>query len=113
MHVLIELWKSNDAWRKLSVAAREEYMAQVGPGNAQLAAQGITVIAWGKNDAETDHRADYDYFAVWSMPSEAGARTFEDAIRSIGWYDYMDQVNLSGVATDPVDVAAMQVREAD
>lgn len=113
MYVFVGLWSGNATWWSLDREARERFMADVGPGVAGLAEQGIEALAWGRNDADVDARVDFDYFAVWRMPSREHAAVLEQAIRDFGWYAYMDQVNAGGMAATPVDIAAQQASNSD
>lgn len=63
-----------------------------------MKAAGIDVIAYGKNSHETDRRAPYDFFWVYRVQSAEFQREAERRIAASGWYDYFEQVNVSGSA---------------
>jgi hypothetical protein len=109
MYLYVELWSAKPAWHELSTDERAAYMDRLGPGIAELIEKGIEVVAWGENDADTPHRAGFDFFAVWRMPDRDHARLLEDTVERAGWYDYMEQLNARGVAGSPEAVIARQV----
>lgn len=64
----IEMWTATDAWKKLSQKERSEYMTGLAGPIQGLIEQGVKIISWGQNETDTDQRADYDFYAVWSFP---------------------------------------------
>ena len=62
---------------------------------------GVEVIGYGFNDATTDRRAPYDFYCVYLTPSAEYQRGFEAEIAGAGWYEYFDQVNVSGDVLTP------------
>ena len=80
MITYIELWKAKQAWINLSKEERGAYMTALGPAIQQLTEAGVQIISWGVNDASTFSKAGYDYFAVWSFPTEEGAKGFEKIV---------------------------------
>lgn len=104
MKVFIELWKAKDAWKALPISDRQEYVAQIGPVMQDLMDKGAVIEAWGLNEDETAFKADYDFFAVTKLPSEALLKEFQDIVEAAGWYAYFDQVNLSGSLMTPHEV---------
>lgn len=109
MHMFIELWRAKPAWEALGREERAKYMEQVGAGIQPLAEAGVEAITWGLVDEDTSRRAGFDFFAVWRMPDKNGARLFERAVEEAGWYEYMEQVNVSGEMASPQEVIAHQV----
>lgn len=109
MILFIEIWNPRQAWHDLTVTERQAYLARIDPQMRQVMASGVEVIGWSVAVQETDQHAGYAYFAVWKMPTQAHARQFQDAIRAIGWYDYFEQVNLSGPLDTPDAVIATLV----
>ena len=109
MHMFIELWKARPAWEALDREERAAYMEGVGAAVQQMAESGIEVVAWGFVDKDTDRRADFDFYGVWTMPDKDGVRVFERAVQAAGWYEYMEQVNASGEMGSPQEVIAYQI----
>lgn len=101
MNVYVELWNTKPEWKQLSREEREEYMQNVREGLAAMREGGIEVLGWGSVNSETDHRADYDFYALYRMKNEDQVRGFEEAIEQAGWYGYFEQVNVSGALEDP------------
>ena len=104
MKCFIELWNVRDAWKQLSKEERQNYLGQVGANMQGLMEQGVEVICWGENEKETTHRAGFDYFAVWKFPNSEIAKELEAAIEAAGWYNYFEQVNLSGESTTAEEI---------
>jgi hypothetical protein len=104
MKVFIELWKAKEAWEKLSLSDRQEYVAQIGPVMEDLITKGLIIEAWGMNEDNTEHKADYDFFAVSKAPSEELLNEFKAIIEAAGWYTYFDQVNITGSPVSPDEV---------
>jgi len=109
MHVFIELWKAKPAWEALSRDERVAYMEQVGAGVRQLAEAGVEAVTWGLVEEDTVRRADFDFFAVWRTPDKDATKLLERAVEEAGWYEYMEQVNVSGEMASPQEVIAYQV----
>ena len=65
---------------------------------------GAKVISWGVNENRTSQKADYDYFAIWSFPDQASIENFEKIVEGAGWYNYFEQVNISGTTSTPDDI---------
>lgn len=110
MVLYVELWKSKPAWRALDRASREQFVAGLGPAIAELTSAGVELIGFAANDADAPHRADYDWMALWRMPTQDLARVFEDAVESSGFHDWFEQVNARGVLIAPEAALADMVR---
>ncbi|MCK5207174.1 MAG: hypothetical protein KAI29_13115 [Cyclobacteriaceae bacterium] len=104
MKIFIELWKAKDAWKNLSMSERQDYVAQIGPVMEDLVAKGVIIEAWGINEDKTPYVSDYDFFAVTKLPSQELLDEFEAIVEGAGWYNYFEQVNVSGSAMTPEEV---------
>lgn len=104
MTVFIELWKAKDAWKNLSLTERQDYAAQIGPVMDDLMNKGLVIEAWGINEDETEYKSEYDFFAVSKLPTEEFLKEFEVIIEVAGWYNYFEQVNISGSLMSPEEV---------
>lgn len=104
MKVFIELCKARDAWLKLSLKERQDYVAQIGPVMEDLINRGAVIEAWGINEDETDYKSEYDFFMVTKLPDDDMLKEFQSIVESAGWYDYFEQVNLSGSLMSPDEV---------
>ena len=104
MITYIELWKSKQAWIEMSKEEKGNYLSALGPAIQQLMDDGVQIVSWGKNEASTFERANYDYFAVWTFPTIENAKKFEQLVEGAGWYNYFEQVNAMGNATTPEEV---------
>lgn len=109
MKCFIELWNATQAWKNLSVEQRSEYLGQIGTGLQGLMEQGVEIVCWGVNDESTSNRAKYDYFAVWKIPNNEIIQELEAAIEAAGWYNYFEQVNLSGEASTAEEIIGRMI----
>lgn len=96
MKVFIEFWKAKEAWKQLSKEERGAYVTKTGPVIQDLVAKGVTIDAWGMNDNTSPYRAKYDFYAVTKLPTQELLDSFQDVIEGAGWYDYFEQINMSG-----------------
>lgn len=94
MYHFIEAWTPNDAWRALSSEDRRAFMDGIAGAISQMAEGGITTLGWGVNDADTPHRLDQAFVAVWQAPTLEAVQALEAGVEGSGWYDYFDQGNL-------------------
>lgn len=104
MKIFLELWKAKDAWKNLPVAERQDYVAQIGPVMEDLIKKGVVIEAWGINEDSTPYAADYEFFAVTKLPSQELLDEFEAIVDEAGWYNYFEQINVSGSAMSPEQV---------
>lgn len=104
MKIFIELWNAKDAWKKLPFSERQAYVAQIGPVMEDLMKKGVVIEAWGINEDETAFASEYDFFAVTKFPSHELLTEFEAIVEGAGWYNYFDQVNISGSPVTPQEV---------
>ena len=65
-----------------------------------LKSAGVDVVGYGMNAPQTDHRAPYDFFCVYRVPNVEVQRQFEQQVAASGWYEYFEQVKVSGEAND-------------
>ena len=100
--VFIELYNYKASWRALPEHERAEFVGKVVEAVGGLRSAGVDVVGYGINARATDRRAPYDFFCVYRVPSAEFQREFERQVSASGWYDYFDQVNVSG---DVADVA--------
>lgn len=108
--IFIELFSYKDSWRELPEAKRIEYRQGVLAAVAAQIAEGLDVISWGFNDPATDRRAPVDFYCVYRMPSAEYQRRFENEIASAGWYEYFDQINVSGAISTPEELFGALVK---
>src|SRR6266487_5345524 len=96
--VFIELYNYRPAWAKCPESERTDFAKKVVEAVKGLKSAGVDVVAYGMNSPETDRRAPYDFFCVYRVPNVELQREFERQIVASGWYDYFEQVNVSGDA---------------
>ena len=104
MKIFIELWKAKDAWKEMPLRKRQTYLEQIGPVMEDLISKGVIIDAWGVNEDKSSHNAGYDFFAVTRFPSPELLHEFESVVEGAGWYNYFDQVNISGTVSTPEKV---------
>jgi len=104
MKQFIEIWNAKPAWHDLAKAKRAEYLTAIGPHMQEMMANGVEILSWGINENTTSQRAAFDYFAVWSFPNQEAVDAFEKLVEGAGWYNYFEQINLSGTAATPNEI---------
>ncbi len=107
----IEIWTATEAWTALSDQEQTAYLEALAAPIESLMASGAEIISWGVNNEQTDQRADYDFFAIWSFPSQESVKGFEQAVAGSGWYTYFRQANMSGVASSPATVMEYLIKQ--
>ncbi|VIO78176.1 hypothetical protein CI1B_72730 [Bradyrhizobium ivorense] len=98
--IFIELYNYRPAWAERSEGERTEFARTIAEAVKGLKSAGVDVIAYGMNSPATDCRAPYDFFCVYRVPNAEFQREFERQVAASGWYDYFEQVNVSGDAED-------------
>lgn len=96
--IFVEMYNYKPNWIDLSVPERGAFIDTLAAALMELQGSGVEVLAYAVNDPATDHRAPYDFFCVYRVPEVGLQRVFEAGIAASGWYQYFDQVNLSGAA---------------
>lgn len=96
MKIFIEFWKAKETWHRLSKEERLAYVAQIGPVMEDLISKGVLIDAWGTNQDTTEYKADFDFYAVTKFPSEELLLSFQNIVEQAKWYEYFDQINVSG-----------------
>ena len=74
-----------------------------------MAEGGITTLGWGTNDADTPHRLDHEYVAVWQAQSKEAIQALEAGVQGSGWYDFFDQKNLRAELRPHTEVMGQHV----
>jgi hypothetical protein len=96
MSVFIELWRARDSWIELSPEQRGEWMQSVGPSIQAMLEAGVVYVGGGRTEGGGHRDSSYDFFAVWTASDENVRKAFEGTVESSGWYDYFEQVNVTG-----------------
>lgn len=99
--IFIELFNYRQSWHALPADEKRRFADQIQGQVQGLARQGVEVIGWGMNDPDTDRRAHYDFFCVYRVPSAELQRAFEANIHASKWYEYFEQVNVTGASLSP------------
>ena len=98
--IFIELYNYRPAWANCSESKRTDFAKKVVEAVKGLKSAGVDVVGYGMNAPQTDHRAPYDFFCVYRVPNVEVQRQFEQQVAASGWYEYFEQVNVSGDAND-------------
>ena len=98
--VFIELYNYRPAWAERPENQRTDFAKTIVEAVKGLTSVGVEIIAYGMNSPATDRRAPYDFFCVYRVPNAEFQREFERQVAASGWYDYFEQVNVSGDAQD-------------
>jgi hypothetical protein len=100
MFLYVEMWKAKPEWLALPQAERRIFFDEHLPRLQDAPAEGVDLIGIFENPADTPHRQDFDYAAVWRMPDEAAAIHFEESVERAGWHRYFYQRNARGAVMD-------------
>jgi len=98
VHVVIELYSPKPSWHALPRASREALLRGVEAGATALADSGVALIALGRINPLIERTSGHVYFGIWSASDEPATDILLGAIAASGWYEYLDQVNVSGAA---------------
>ena len=104
MHLFIEMCNAKQTWLDLAASERQAFLEPVEAVMEALTGNGAEIIAWSFNDLDTPHRAGYDFVAVFLFPSSEDALEYHDLFSAAGWYDYFEQVNVSGAVQDYLEI---------
>lgn len=108
--IYVELYNYRQTWLGLSEDDRKSFVGVVENAVAEMEKAGVHVVGFGFNDPNTDRRAPYDFFCVYTMPNVAFARGFETQVEGSGWYTYFDQVNASGPVKSVAEALADNIK---
>jgi hypothetical protein len=100
MKYFIEMFSPTQAWLDLSKEDRAAYLTQVNDVSKDLMDQGVAIVSMNENDQDTIHRAGYNFFVIWTIPTDELANAVQKLMVSEGWFNYFDQLNLKGDSTD-------------
>lgn len=104
MKIFIELWKAKDAWKEMALEDRKNYVGAIGPVMQNLINRGVVIEAWGVNEDKSQYNAGFDFFGVTKFPTPELLAEFETIVEGAGWYNYFEQVNISGTVATPEEV---------
>jgi len=92
----IELWNAKPTWKVLPKVDKQHYVNAVIEATSDLANKGVQVITWSENTTSYPKKADFDYFAIWTIPTKELAGEFLNTVEEAGWYNYFEQSNILG-----------------
>jgi hypothetical protein len=111
MFLYVEMWKAKPEWLALPFEARRSFFAEHLPRLQSDPRLGITLLGIFENPADTPHRQDFDYAAVWQMTDEATVQRFEDQVERAGWHQFFYQRNARGPKMDLSPFLAAHLQE--
>jgi haloalkane dehalogenase len=91
--LFVERWRVLNSWKGLPAPAREQWIGEIGPAIEAIVARGVEYVCGALMDSDA---GDEEFVAVWRVPDEEAQDAFRRAIADSGWYEYFEQVNLSG-----------------
>ncbi|GAA4160953.1 hypothetical protein GCM10022217_25830 [Chryseobacterium ginsenosidimutans] len=100
MKYFIELFTPTQAWLDLNKEERAAYITNINEGSKHLMDQGVVIISMSENDQDTLHRAEFNFFVIWTIPTDELANAVQDLMANSDWFTYFDQLNLKGDSTD-------------
>jgi len=111
MNYFIECWNAKDTWKVLSNEEKQAYVENVKAATASMLEKGVECLTWSENIAQGEHKAAYDYFAIWRIPSESLTQELLALIEGAGWYNYFEQVNALGKEDSATSVLAQIIQK--
>lgn len=100
MKYFIELFTPTQAWLNLNKEERAAYLTHVNESSKHLMDQGVVIVSMSENDQDTLHRAEFNFFVIWTIPTDELANAVQKAMAGSDWFTYFDQLNLKGDSTD-------------
>jgi hypothetical protein len=100
MKYFIEMFSPTQAWLDLNKEERAAYLTHVNDSSKGLMDQGVAIVSMNENDQDTIHRVDYNFFVIWTIPTDELADAVQKLMLSEGWFTYFGQLNLKGGSTD-------------
>jgi hypothetical protein len=100
MKYFIEIFSTKQAWLDLNKEDRAAYLTHVNDVSKDLMNQGVAIVSMNENDQDTIQRVGYNFFVIWTIPTDELANAVQKLMVSEGWFNYFDQVNLKGSSTD-------------
>ena len=110
MYLYAELWNAGEEWLALSTEERQRYVESLQPGLQQVLESGVQLLGFVLNDAETPHRSDHRYLALWQMDDLEQVNALEEAVEEVGFHRYFDQVNARGRVVPPEEAFGDMIR---
>ncbi len=101
MYLYVEMWKARPAWLALAQPEREKFFGTIGEEIGKQLSGGAELVGVARNDADTSHRADYDYVAVWKLPDATHVHAFAETWIRVGFHDYFAQEDVRGELMEP------------
>lgn len=96
MEIFIEYWNPKQTWLDLSKEEKTAYVSRMGPAMEDFTKRGVDFYAWGMNEDQTPQKSKYNYYAICTLPNKSVLKDFQDMVVGAGWYDYFEQLNISG-----------------
>lgn len=101
-YVLTEIWKARPAWSALSAEERAKYFdGEINRFLGEMIGAGAELLACAYNDNDGSERINYDFMAVWRLPSKEFSNNLEAGAKALGFLDYFEQANFSGEIISP------------
>ncbi|SFW67077.1 DUF6616 family protein [Chitinophaga sancti] len=100
MKYFIEMFSPTQAWMDLNKEQRTKYLDHVNEVSKEMMENGVAIIAMQENDADTIHRAGYNFFVIWTIETAELEEAVQKLMLSEGWFNYFDQLNLKGEPSD-------------
>ncbi|THU00647.1 hypothetical protein E9531_10260 [Lampropedia puyangensis] len=94
-HYLVELYTPNAAWRTLSTALRQQFIASIVQAMGQLSEMGVEIVALGQTAQEIDCPTTHEFVGIWRFSTPEARKALLAGIKASGWYTYFDHINAS------------------
>ena len=98
-HIFVEIWSERLTWRAIDADARAIILERVAAAVEPILRQDIVCLVAGNVEG-----GDWQHVAVWRATDAAVVGKLRAALRDAGWYDWFDQLDLSGPETALGDI---------
>jgi len=84
MKYFIELFTPTQAWLDLNKEESAAYLNHVNESSKGLMDKGVAIVSMNENDQDTLHRAGYNFFVIWTIPTDELANAVQKLMVSEG-----------------------------
>ena len=93
--MLVEIWQPNDRWHKLANDEKRAFLKSVGDAANVAREAGMESLGWGALDRAVSNPAEQCFCGVFFVDSREALHDVDQAIRTTGWYEYFDHINVA------------------
>lgn len=100
-YLCAQLWTPTSRWLALSEEERYEFLDDIASEVTDMTENGIEILGFAINDADTPGGDDYRYLAMWKLPDKDHLQRLEKITATADWSEYFDAITVRGELVDP------------